>query len=211
MTGMVGRSLPGMGFGAAILLMAACSPPPTYEDAPDAGASVLEDGDSAQAAAEEAEGLSDGDAHEDEDHDEDGHAARAGGEAHVHGAAELAATLDGTFVTITVDAPLANFGLSEKTGKKGSELEKLADGLTELMGDARCEIAERSAEIRRNGDHAALTLSIVWDCRRPSRLDGLLFTGFEMHEGFETVEAVYLGEDKQSAAVLTPDDPFLPF
>ncbi len=218
MTGETGRILPGTLLGAALMLMAACSPPPaTYEDSPDPAMSASEEEDY-EAAAEEAEALFDEDMHADEDDEEEGendhdhdHDAHAGGEAHVHGAAELAVTLDGTFVTVTIDAPLANFGLSEKTKKKASEMEQYADGLTELMGDAHCDIAERSAEIRRNGDHAALTLSIAWDCRRPSQLDGLMFTGFETYEGFETVEAVYLGEDEQSAAVLTPGNPFLPF
>ena len=148
---------------------------------------------------------------EEADHDED-HEEHIGGEAHVHGAAELAVTLDTNFVTITVDAPLANYGLSEKTKKKSTELEQYAEGLTELMGNARCDLVERSADLRRSGDHAALTLSIVWDCRRPSQLDGLMFTGFEKYPAFEEVDAIYLGEAGETAsATLTPDNPFLPF
>tara|TARA_R110000796_G_scaffold62830_10_gene144909 strand:+ start:234 stop:701 length:468 start_codon:yes stop_codon:yes gene_type:complete len=148
---------------------------------------------------------------EEADHDED-HEEHIGGEAHVHGAAELAVTLDTNFVTITVDAPLANYGLPEKTKKKSTELEQYAEGLTELMGNARCDLVERSADLRRSGDHAALTLSIVWDCRRPSQLDGLMFTGFEKYPAFEEVDAIYLGEAGETAsATLTPDNPFLPF
>jgi uncharacterized protein DUF2796 len=175
---------------------AAVEPPPTVEATP-----AVTGMDHSAHTAE----------HRENDHDED-HGEHAGGEAHVHGAAELAVTLDTSFVTITVDAPLANYGLSEKTKKKSTELEKYAEGLTELMGNARCDLVERSAEVRRSGDHAALTLSIVWDCKRPSQLDGLMFTGFEHYPVFEEVDAIYLGEEGESnSASLTPDSPFLPF
>ncbi|MAN45160.1 MAG: DUF2796 domain-containing protein [Alphaproteobacteria bacterium] len=142
---------------------------------------------------------------------EEEHGEHFRGEAHVHGAAELAVTQEDNFITISVDAPLANFGLSEGTKKKDADFEQYAEGLTELMGDARCDLVERSAAIRRSGDHAVLTLSIVWDCRRPSRLDGLMFTGFDLYPGFEKVSSVFLGDGKQTAATLTPASPFLPF
>ena len=195
--------------GAALALCVACNAEVPYEPEP----APLEPPPPAAAHAEPAHTPPSPEAmphslemaHEDEEH-------HAGGEAHIHGAAELAVTLENNFVTITVDAPLANYGLSEKSKKKSAELEKYAEGLTELMGDARCDLVERSADLRRSGDHAALTLSIVWDCRRPSRLDGLMFTGFEQYEGFEEVSAVYLGEAGETAsAILTPDSPFLPF
>lgn len=201
--------------GLALALCAACSGEAPYEPAPQSVEAAPMDADEAApapAAADEAPHHDD-DHHDDahQDHDEhDAHAA--GGEAHVHGAAELAVTQESNFVTVTVDAPLANYGLSEKTKKKATDLEKYADGLTELMGNARCDLVERSADLRRSGDHAALTLSIVWDCRRPSQLDGLMFTGFDTYSGFETVEAVFLGEAGETAsATLTADNPFLPF
>ena len=208
-------SLAGMG----LALCVACSAEQPYEpEATEAAAPPPVE------AVEDASPVPDTEAHEDHDdhaehdahgdhdahdHHEDEH---AGGEAHVHGAAELAVTQENNFVTISIDAPLANFGLSEKTKKKSSDLEKYAEGLTELMGNAGCDLVERSADLRRSGDHAAMTLSIVWDCRRPSQLDGLMFTGFETYDAFETVEAVYLGEAGETAsAVLTLESPFLPF
>lgn len=177
-------------------VMAACSPPPTYEEAPEAPApSPMETAVTEPAPAPHSD---------DEDH--------YAGEAHVHGAADLAIVQEANFITVTIDAPLANFGLPESTQKKAEDLEdKYAEGMIELMGDARCDMVERSAQIRRTGGHAALTLSNVWDCRRPSRLDGLMFTGFELYSGFETIHAVYIGGDKQTADTLTPDHPFLPF
>jgi hypothetical protein len=195
---------------AALVLSAACSAEAPYEPEPTAGvpppAETLADKAPSPARTTIPQAVEETD-HHDEEHEE-----HIGGEAHMHGAAELAVTLDTNFVTITVDAPLANYGLSEKTKKKSTELEKYAEGLTELMGNARCDLVERSADVRRSGDHAALTLSIVWDCRRPSQLDGLMFTGFEKYPVFEEVDAIYLGEAGETAsATLTPDNPFLPF
>lgn len=198
--------------GMALALCAACSGEAPYEPAPQSVEAAPMDADEAAPAPEAAreEPHHDDDQHDGAHQDHDDHAA--GGEAHVHGAAELAVTQESNFVTVTVDAPLANYGLSEKTKKKATDLEKYADGLTELMGNARCDLVERSADLRRSGDHAALTLSIVWDCRRPSQLDGLMFTGFDTYSGFETVEAVFLGEAGETAsATLTADSPFLPF
>ena len=221
-------SLAGMGLALCVACSAeqpyepeateAAAPPPVeaVEDAsPVPDTEAHEDHDDHAEHDAHADHDDDHDAHEEHgdhdahDHHEDEH---AGGEAHVHGAAELAVTQENNFVTISIDAPLANFGLSEKTKKKSSDLEKYAEGLTELMGNAGCDLVERSADLRRSGDHAAMTLSIVWDCRRPSQLDGLMFTGFETYDAFETVEAVYLGEAGEAAsAVLTPESPFLPF
>ncbi|MEP0314778.1 MAG: DUF2796 domain-containing protein [Hyphomonas sp.] len=195
---------------AALILSVACSAEAPYEPEPAAvgsppPAETLADDAPSPARTTMPQAV------EEAGHDED-HEEHIGGEAHVHGAAELAVTLDTNFVTITIDAPLANYGLSEKTKKKSTELEQYAEGLTELMGNARCDLVERSADLRRSGDHAALTLSIVWDCRRPSQLDGLMFTGFEKYPAFEEVDAVYLGEAGETAsATLTPDNPFLPF
>lgn len=198
--------------GMALALCAACSGEAPYEPAPQSVEAAPMDADEAAPAPEAAreESHHDDDQHDGAHQDHDAHAV--GGEAHVHGAAELAVTQESNFVTVTVDAPLANYGLSEKTKKKATDLETYADGLTELMGNARCDLVERSADLRRSGDHAALTLSIVWDCRRPSQLDGLMFTGFDTYSGFETVEAVFLGEAGETAsATLTADSPFLPF
>jgi Protein of unknown function (DUF2796) len=197
-----GRAASMLLVSSALALCVACNAEAPYEPEPDAmePPAVLE-ADRARSVTLQATEVAE---HHDGDH--------AGGEAHVHGAAELAVTLDSNFVTVTVDAPLANYGLSEKTKKKSTELEKYAEGLTELMGNARCDLVERSADIRRSGDHAALTLSIVWDCKRPSQLDGLMFTGFEHYPAFEEVDAIYLGEQGETAsATLTPDTPFLPF
>ena len=181
-------------------------PAPLTEDA-DADAADIADMQEAYIADTEEEHSE----AEEEHHEGEAHHEHAGGEAHVHGAAELAVTQEDNFITISVDAPLANFGLSEATKKKDADFEQYAEGLTELLGDAKCDLVERSAAIRRNGDHAAMTLSIVWDCRRPSRLDGLMFTGFDLYPGFEKVSSVYLGDGKQIAATLTSASPFLPF
>ncbi|RAN36812.1 ZrgA family zinc uptake protein [Hyphomonas pacifica] len=211
--------------GGLLALLAACNPSSEHISQEASSAEMapmtaeMPDARGAPSAMEDAIHDETADMHDthSEDHSEEHsdaeaeHHDHAGGEAHVHGTAELAVTQEDNFITINVDAPLANFGLSEATKKKDTDFEQYAEGLTELMGDARCDLVERSAAIRRNGDHAALTLSIVWDCRRPSRLDGLMFTGFDLYPGFEKVSSVFLGADKQTSATLTPASPFLPF
>lgn len=207
MNGLWNRAASGFVACVGLALCVACSAEAPYEpephavEAPPPAVAHVDDAPAPSAMAMSPAVEAD---HHDDDH--------AGGEAHVHGAAELAVTLENNFVTISVDAPLANYGLSEKTRKTSTELEKHAEGLTELMGHARCDVVERSADVRRSGDHAALTLSIVWDCKRPSQLDGLMFTGFEHYPAFEKVNAIYLGDDGETmSATLTPDSPFLPF
>ena len=57
-------------------------------------------------------------------------------QADAHGSAKL------------YDASLERGALRrEKSKKKSAELEKYAEGLTELMGDARCDLVERSADL----------------------------------------------------------------
>ena len=148
--------------------------------------------------------------HADYDHDHEDH-DHAGGTAHVHGVADLAVTLDEHFVTVSLESPLANFGMSEADDYNKEEIDVLTEGVAELLGDARCDLTEHAAVLRTDTGHKDVSVSIVWDCFRPSRLDGLKFTGFETYSGFETINAVYLSGTDQEAATLTPDDPVIPF
>lgn len=181
-----------------LCLLAACSPPATYEPAP-------ETSDPFEIAALPPTAVRVGDTGA---QDVRTYSAET---PHIHGSADLVVGVDNNFVTISMDAPLANFGLSETSRKSSNHLEAYAEGLTELKGDARCDVVERSAQVARNGEHSVLTLSIVWDCRRPSRLDGLMFSGFDKHPGFDQVSVAYLGDDTRPKVILTPESPFLPF
>lgn len=197
------------GLGAFALGLAGCSPPATYEDSP--SPSVAEEALSEAEPMEPDEEVvtSDHDHHDDhDDHDDD---EDFHGEAHVHGAATLAVTLDGGFVTAALEAPLANFGVSEASKANDETYEPYAEDIGELLGNGVCEEAERAANVHRAGDHAHLELSIVWECKRPSGLDGFKVGLFDAFSGFETVDAVFIGEDSQSAVSLSPDDTVLIF
>ena len=134
------------------------------------------------------------------------------GEAHVHGGGDMSVTREDEFLTVTLDAPLANFGLSENTEPRGSKAEKYADGIAEPFGPTECEETERSVTARTDGAHGAMTISVVWRCKKIDRVEGMRVNVFEQYPGFQRLEAIYLGpEGEQVAKDLTPDDNELDF
>lgn len=141
------------------------------------------------------------------DHDE-GHA----GEAHEHGGGELAITREDDFLTVSLDAPLANFGLSETKVPEGPKAEKYAEGIVEPIGPTVCEETERSITGRTDGTHGAMTVSVVWRCKKIDRVEGMLVHVFERYPAFEHIDAIYLGpEGQQVAKELTPSDTEIDF
>jgi len=141
------------------------------------------------------------------DHD-DGHA----GEPHVHGGGDLAITREDDFLTVTLDAPLANFGLSETKVPEGKKAEKFAEGIVEPIGPTVCEETERSTTGRTDGTHGAMTVSVAWRCKKIDRVEGMRVHIFERYPGFEHIDAIYLGpEGQQVAKELTPSDTEIDF
>ncbi len=133
-------------------------------------------------------------------------------EAHEHGAAELSVTRDDVFLTLTLDAPLANFGLSETDAPSGSEAEAYADGIAVPVGPTDCEETERSVDARTSNGHGAMIISVVWRCARIERVEGMRLNVFTLYPDFRKVDAVYLGPDgHQTAAELTPKSDELDF
>jgi hypothetical protein len=202
------RFWPVAALSAATLLgLAACSPasapyePPAPPPAPAPEAAPADDATSlaAQAAVEAIEEV--------HDHEE-GHA----GEAHVHGGGELAITREDDFLTVSLDAPLANFGLSETKVPKGAKAEKYAEGIVEPIGPTVCEETERSITGRTDGTHGAMTVSVVWRCKKIDRVEGMLVHVFDLYPAFEHIDAIYLGPDGQQVAKeLTPSDTEIDF
>lgn len=134
------------------------------------------------------------------------------GEAHVHGAGDMSVTREDDFLTVTLDAPLANYGLSESTVPTGSKAEKYASGIVEPIGPTECEETERSVTGRSDGAHGALTISVVWRCKKIDRVEGMKVNVFDIYPGFEHLEAVYLGPNgEQVAKELSPADTELDF
>ena len=134
------------------------------------------------------------------------------GETHVHGAGDLSVTREDDFLTVTLDAPLANFGLSEATAPQGTKAEKYARGIAEPLGPTDCEQTEQSVTARTDGAHGAMTVSVVWRCKQIDRVEGMQIKVFELYPGFEHIEAIYLGPNgEQVAKELTPGDAELDF
>ena len=151
------------------------------------------------------DGEHDGD-HEDHGHDdhagEDDHDHdHAGGEAHVHGLSDLAASLDGTFLSVSVEGALANFDLDESL-RTLDDASPYADGTVEIIG-GDCTRDSAVASIRPIGDHGNLMIDLTFTCAAPESIEGIEVTGFQSFAGFEEVNAVYLTDAGQTAETLT--------
>ena len=201
--------------GAGLLVLAACSPaatpyePPTAADATDtAELETAATTASAEEAVIPAAGEDEAEAADPSLDAEEGHAH----EPHVHGGGDLAVTMEDDFLTLTLDAPMANFGLSESAALKDEDAEEYATGLAEPMGPTTCVETERSANTRTNGEHGAMTVSVVWRCKKIERVEGMRVNLFETYPAFHHVDAIYLGPNgEQVAKELTPTDTEIDF
>ncbi|NBC21536.1 MAG: DUF2796 domain-containing protein [Alphaproteobacteria bacterium] len=149
------------------------------------------------------------------DHGDDGdhdHDEMAGGEAHVHGHAEMAIVLEGNDLTVNVQAPLASFGLPEsepETEAESGEMEqarlRLQDPLqTVAVGNAaRCIFSGSDVMFSYRGDHGSADIDYTFQCNRPDALTSVDVKLFEAHEGLEEVEAVFITGAEQVAKTLT--------
>ena len=133
----------------------------------------------------------------------------AGGEAHVHGAGEFAVAVDGDVLTVTLDAPLANFGLGEGDTDTLEVSTGIGEGLVSFVGGANCQPGDRRIETRTVGDHSGLTLTLSFTCKDIEALEGVRLNAFSEFPGFETVNAIFIGPDTQVAGVLTAGNPEL--
>ena len=162
--------------------------------------------------AEEAHGEEDHDhedhaeEHEDHDHGENGHDDHdhAGGEAHVHGLSDLAISLDGATVSVSLEGALANFDLDESM-RTLEDATPYTDGVVELIG-GDCARDQAGASIRPIGDHGNLTIDLAYTCASIDTLEAVNVTGFASFAGFEEVDAVVLSETGQTAKTLTASE-----
>ena len=149
----------------------------------------------------------DGDhAHDDHDHDSHDHDDHdhAGGEAHVHGLSELAASLDGTTLSVNVEGALANFDLDE-TIRTLEDTAPYTDGTVEIVG-GDCTRTAASASVRPIGDHGNMVIDLTYDCAAAGSFEAINVTGFASFAGFEEVNAVFLTGTDQTAETLTTSD-----
>lgn len=160
------------------------------------------------------------DAHKDHDeHDEheghddhNGHSDHddhAGGEAHVHGHAELAVVRDGNTITVSLESPLANYGLSETETDLG-DTTRYADQTAELIG-GECLRTERSVSARSDGQHGQMVIDLTFSCDDASVITGVKVLAFDAFSGFEEIDAVALTDSGQSAVSLSPANPVIQF
>jgi len=185
--------------GAVALLLASCGrdPAPVPPEAPNAPASS--DTPAADITAPTAPAAPEA----------PDQAASSAGEAHVHGAGEFAVAVDGDQLTVTLDAPLANFGLGEGDTNALEVSTGISDGLVSFSGAADCQPGDKHITTRTVGGHSSLTLELVFTCADISKLEGVRLNAFTEFPHFETVEAVFIGPDAQVAGVLTPGNPEL--
>lgn len=154
------------------------------------------------------------DDHGDDDHEHDDHGEEmAGGEAHVHGHAELAAVLEGRDLVVSIQAPLASFGLPEKapeTEQERGTMEqarlRLQDPLKAVKPDeaASCVFSGSDVVFNYRGDHGSADIDYNFVCSRPDALQSLKVNLFEAYGDLEEIEAVFLAGADQAAATLTP-------
>lgn len=143
-------------------------------------------------------------AHDEHDHDHDHDHDHAGGEVHVHGLSELAASLDGATLSVNLEGALANFGLDE-TIRTLDETAPYTDGTVEIVG-GDCTRTAASASIRPIGDHGNMVIDWTFDCAASDSIEAINVTGFQSFAGFEEVNAVFLTGTDQTAETLTKSD-----
>ena len=144
-----------------------------------------------------------GDAHDhgdDHDHDHD----HAGGEAHVHGLSDLAVSLDGASVSVSLEGALANFDLDESL-RTVEDPAPYTDGIVTLIG-GDCTRDQAGVSIRPIGDHGNMMIDMTYSCAAIDSLEAIDVTGFANFSGFEEVNAVVLTESGQTAKTLSASE-----
>jgi len=146
--------------------------------------------------------------HDEHDHDEHDHGEEdhdhAGGEAHVHGVSDLAASLDGSTLSISVEGALANFDLDESI-RTLDDISAYTDGTVQVIG-GDCTRDSAGASIRPIGDHGNLMIDLTYTCSAAASIEAIEVTGFQSFAGFEEVNAVFLTDAGQTAETLTESD-----
>jgi len=142
-----------------------------------------------------------GDEHEDDHGDDEDH---AGGEAHVHGVSDLAASLDGAVLSISIEGALANFDLDESL-RTLEDQTPYTNGIVEIIG-GDCSRDKASASIRPVGEHGNMSIDLTYTCASADQITALDIIGFQNFSGFEEVNAVFLTDANQIAETLTETD-----
>lgn len=143
------------------------------------------------------------DTHDEGDHDDHDH-DHAGGEAHVHGLSDLAASLDGAVLSINVEGALANFDLDESL-RTLDDTTAYTDGTVAIIG-GECSQTSAAASVRPIGDHGNLVIDWTYECADAGAIEAIDVIGFQSFAGFAEVNAVFLTGTDQTAETLTVSD-----
>lgn len=142
-------------------------------------------------------------------------AASGVGEVHEHGKGEMAITLDGTTLTVSLEAPLESFASFEHEPETPEQRQELQDVRADFMRVSRnveindqagCEFSARDVAFRHSGSHGSIMVDYAFDCALPDELTSVRLRTFDAYPGLETVEAVFLSGDEQKAKMLDPED-----
>lgn len=141
--------------------------------------------------------------------------ASGAGEVHEHGKGEMAITLDGTMLTVSLEAPLESFASFEhepETPEQRQELQDVRAGFMRVSrnvavnGQAGCQFNTREVAFRHTGDHGSVMVDYGFECETPSELSSVRLRTFDEYPGLETVDTVFLSGDEQKAKTLDPED-----
>lgn len=158
-------------------------------------------------------------------------------DAHVHDVAHLSLISDGAQLRLELEGAAAGFLGFEHAPRNEDESRAVAalkdrlrmiDSLFQIDAKARCSLdaiaidmagLEHHAEHQdhdhdhhhadHDGGHADIKAQYDFTCRSIEALETVAVTLFDHFPGFETVEAVYLLDDRQSAQALRQDRPVL--
>lgn len=159
---------------------------------------------------------SDHDSHADHDAS-DSDATHGTPSAHVHGEAHLTMAIDAQSLVMELEVPLDSLVGFEHKPTNDTETKALAqahdllakaDALFKLNEAAECILT--SAEIDmpsfEAGAHADVDAEYQYQCDAPERISSLEVSLFQSFERIEVLKTIYLSDDKQLAATLTPDN-----
>lgn len=137
------------------------------------------------------------------------------GEVHEHGKGEMAITLDGSILSVSLEAPLESFASFEhepETPEQRQELQDVRAGFMRVSrnvainGQAGCQFNTREVAFRHTGDHGSIMVDYSFECETPAELSSVRLRTFDEYPGLETVDTVFLSGDDQKAKTLDPED-----
>ncbi|QYJ02128.1 DUF2796 domain-containing protein [Thalassovita mediterranea] len=137
--------------------------------------------------------------------------------SHTHGHAMLAVTRQGSSISVSLEAPLSAFGVTEnpQTEEDRAAIEAIRNDLTndanlvELRGNVSCDISSKGMATRVANGHGELQMETSYSCQNADALQAIRFGGFGTYPALSEVEAVYVSDTEQAAGNLTRTNPEL--